>query len=62
MAFQFIRYDRNFLQDIRKFPGKIFCQKFPGSGAAGAAEHFPAMNQIPFIKWLKYKQKWLRTL
>jgi hypothetical protein len=33
----------NFLQDVRKFPGKIFCQKFPGSAAAGAAGHFPAL-------------------
>jgi hypothetical protein len=31
------------MQDVRKFPGKIFCQTFPGSGAAGAAGHFPAL-------------------
>ena len=32
------------MQDVRKFPGKIFCQTFPGSGAAGAAGHFPALG------------------
>jgi hypothetical protein len=34
------------MQDVRKFPGKIFCQTFPGSGAAGAAGHFPALIRL----------------
>jgi hypothetical protein len=32
-----------FLQNVGKFPAKIFCEKFPDSSAAGAAEHFPAL-------------------
>jgi hypothetical protein len=38
----------------KKFPGKIFCQKFPGSGAA--AGHFPT-PLIPLEKILKIHKR-----
>ena len=37
-------YAKNFLRDNDKFPANHSCQKFPGSGAAGAAGHFQALD------------------